>query len=40
MNPLEGKPAGRYAVWVDEDFRVTYRLVAGQAVEVDYVDYH
>ncbi len=40
MHPLKDKPAGRYAVWVDEDFCVTYRFVAGRAVEVDYVDYH
>jgi proteic killer suppression protein len=40
MHPLKGKPAGRYAVWVDENFRVVFRFEAGDAVEVDYVDYH
>jgi plasmid maintenance system killer protein len=35
-----GKPAGRYAVWVDENFRVTFRFEAKHAVEVDYGDYH
>ena len=40
MHPLEGEPAGRYAVWVDENFRVIYRFVTRHAVEVDYVDSH
>ena len=40
MHPLKGKPTGRYAVWVDENFRVIYRFEAGHAVEVDYGDYH
>lgn len=37
---LKGKPAGHYAVWVDENFRVTFRFDAGHAVEVNHVDYH
>ena len=37
---LKGKPIGRYAVWVDENFRVTFRFDAANAVEVDYGDYH
>jgi proteic killer suppression protein len=40
LHPLKGKPAGRYAVWVDENFRVTFRFEAANAVEVDYGDYH
>jgi proteic killer suppression protein len=40
LHPLKGKPVGRYAVWVDENFRVTFRFDAGYAVEVNYVDYH
>jgi proteic killer suppression protein len=40
LHPLKGKPAGRYAVWVDENFRVTFRFEAVHAVEVDYGDYH
>jgi proteic killer suppression protein len=40
LHPLKGKPAGRYAVWVDENFRVTFRFDAANAVEVDYGDYH
>jgi len=40
LHPLRGKPAGRYAVWVAENFRVTFRFEAANAVEVDYGDYH
>ncbi len=40
LHPLKGKPAGRFAVKVDENFRVIFRFEAGHAVEVDYVDYH
>jgi len=36
----KGKPTGRYAVWVDENFRMTFRFDAANAVEVDYGDYH
>ncbi len=40
LHPLKGKPIGRYAVWVDENFRVICRFDAANAVEVDYGDYH
>jgi proteic killer suppression protein len=40
LHPLKGKPPGRYAVWVDENFRVIFRFEAKHAVEVDYGDYH
>jgi toxin HigB-1 len=40
LHPLKGKPKGRYAVWVDENFRVIFRFEAADAVEVDYGDYH
>ena len=40
LHPLKGKPTGRYAVWVDENFRVIFRFEAANAVEVDYGDYH
>jgi len=39
-HPLKGKPAGRFAVKMDENFRVIFRFEAGHAVQVDYVDYH
>jgi toxin HigB-1 len=40
LHPLKGKLAGRYAVNVDENFRVTFAFEAGHAVEVDCGDYH
>ncbi len=39
FHPLKGKPK-RWAVSVDENYRVVFRFESGHAVEVDYVDYH
>jgi len=39
LHPLQGKPK-RWAVSVDENFRVTFRFEDGHALEVDYADYH
>ena len=36
-HPLKG---GRHSVWVDENYRVTFRFSEGHAFEVDYEDYH
>jgi proteic killer suppression protein len=40
LHPLKGKGQGRFAVDVDENYRVVFRFEAGHAVEVDYGDYH
>lgn len=40
LHPLKGALSGRFAVDVDENFRVTFRFERGHAVEVDYGDYH
>ncbi len=40
LHPLRGKPEGRFAVDVDENYRVVFRFEAGHAIEVDYGDYH
>lgn len=40
LHPLKGTLAGRFAVNVDENFRVIFRFEEGHAVEVDYGDYH
>jgi len=40
LHPLKGTLAGRFAVDVDENFRVIFRFEEGHAVEVDYGDYH
>lgn len=39
-HPLKGKLAGHWSIWVNGNWRVTFRFV-GQDVElVDYRDYH
>jgi hypothetical protein len=40
VHPLKGKPEGRWAVDVDENFRVVFRFEDDHATEVDYGDYH
>ncbi len=40
LHPLKGDLAGLYAVNVSGNWRVTFRLEAGEALDVDYVDYH
>lgn len=40
LHPLKGKQAGRWAVDVDENFRVTFHIEDGHVYEVDYGDYH
>ena len=40
LHPLKGKPEGRWAVDVDENYRVIFRFEEGHAREVDYGDYH
>jgi hypothetical protein len=37
---INGLQVGRYAAWVDENYRVIFRFEAASAMEVDYVDYH
>lgn len=38
FHPLKG--TGRYAVWVDENYRVTFAFEGQDATGVDYEDYH
>lgn len=40
LHPLKGKLAGHWAVWVDQNWRLTFRFEDGDAVLVDYQDYH
>lgn len=40
LHPLKGKPEGRWAVNVDENYRVIFRFKEGHAYEVEYGDYH
>ena len=39
-HPLKGERQGHYAVTVSGNWRVTFRFEDGDAVDVDYVDYH
>lgn len=38
FHPL--KNVGRYAVWVDENYRVTFAFEGPDSIGVDYEDYH
>ena len=40
LHPLSGDLRGHYAVSVSGNWRVTFRFEDGQAIEVDYTDYH
>ncbi len=40
LHPLKGELTGHHAVRVSGNWRVTFRFEEGQAVDVDYVDYH
>lgn len=39
-HPLKGNRRGQYAVDVDRNTRVTYGWKDGDAIDVDYEDYH
>ena len=39
-HPLKGELAGHWAVWVDENWRLTFTFDDKDAVLVDYRDYH
>jgi proteic killer suppression protein len=40
LHPLKGEFAGHWAVWVDENWRLTFAFKGTDAVLVDYQDYH
>ena len=40
LHALKGRLKGHYAVSVSSNWRVTFRFEDGEAVDVDYVDYH
>ncbi|MCY3656796.1 MAG: type II toxin-antitoxin system RelE/ParE family toxin [Chloroflexi bacterium] len=40
LHALTGSLRGHYAVRVSANWRVTFRFDDGNAVDVDYVDYH
>lgn len=40
FHSLKGDLVGHYAVWVDENWRLTFKLDGEHAELVDYQDYH
>ena len=40
LHPLKGDPKGFWGVTVRANWRVIFRFVEGNALDVDYVDYH
>jgi proteic killer suppression protein len=40
LHPLKGELAGHWAVWVDENWRLTFAFEGPEAVLVNYQDYH
>jgi proteic killer suppression protein len=40
LHPLKGDLMGSWAVWVDENWRLTFGFEGTGAVQVDYWDYH
>lgn len=40
LHPLKGDLADHWAVWVDKNWRLTFRFDGVDAVMVDYRDYH
>ena len=39
LHPLKGSLKGHWAVWVDQDWRLTFKIESGHAIVVDYQDY-
>lgn len=40
LHPLKGADRGRWSVWVNGNWRLTFEFEAGQAYLLDYEDYH
>ena len=40
LHPLKGDLKNHWAVWVDQNWRMTFRFENGHAILVDYRDYH
>lgn len=40
LHPLKGALKGHWAVWVSGNWRVTFRMEAGEVWDADYLDYH
>ena len=40
LHPLKGTLKGHWSVWVNGNWRVTFRFVGADVELVDYLDYH
>ncbi|MHB8225541.1 type II toxin-antitoxin system RelE/ParE family toxin [Acidithiobacillus sp.] len=40
LHPLHDDLQGHFAVWVNGNWRLTFTFEDGDAILVDYVDYH
>ena len=40
LHELRGKEKGMWSVWVNGNWRVTFRFDGADAIIVDYLDYH
>ena len=40
LHPLKGDMKGHWSVWVNGNWRVTFRFVGADVELVDYTDYH
>ena len=40
LHPLKGEGKGRWSVWVNGNWRMTFEFRDGQAYVLDYEDYH
>ena len=40
LHPLKGREEGRWSIWVNGNWRITFEFVDGHAYILDYEDYH
>ena len=40
LHPLKGADRGRWSIWVNGNWRLTFEVRDGQAFVLDYEDYH
>ena len=40
LHPLKGKLKGHWSIWVNGNWRVTFRFAGADVELVDYLDYH
>jgi proteic killer suppression protein len=40
LHPLKGREKGRWSIWVNGSWRLTFEFRDGDAYALDYEDYH